>query len=82
VILENLQGNSLLLDAELLKKTGVFAFVSTELLVTIGGGYLGGKWIDQRLNSAPYVAVSLAMLGLCYSVWRILRLSKTWLKKE
>ncbi len=59
------------LDPELLKKTGVFAMVSGELTVTIGGGYWLGSFFDKRLNSAPVFSAGLATLGLVYSVWRI-----------
>ena len=82
MILDGLQGNRLLLDGELLKKTGVFAIVSAELLTTIGGGYFVGNWLDGRWHTAPVLGVSLPLLGLAYSVWRILHLSKVWMKKE
>lgn len=72
----------MLLDQELLKKTGVFALVSGELIACIGGGYLLGQWLDRRFHSAPWFAAGLAMMGLVYSVWRIQGLSKQWMKKE
>jgi F0F1-type ATP synthase assembly protein I len=72
----------LLLDRELLKKTGVFALVSGELLTFIGGGFLLGQWLDRRFNSAPWFAAGIATAGLVYSVWRIQWLSKQWMKKE
>jgi F0F1-type ATP synthase assembly protein I len=70
------------LDAELLKKTGVFALVSSELIACIGGGYWLGSFLDNRWESAPIFTVILATLGLTYAVWRIHKLSKQWLKKE
>ena len=70
------------LDADLLKKTGVFALVSGELLTFIGGGYWVGSKIDERWNTAPAFTVGLSMLGLIYSVWRIFRLSKNWMKND
>ena len=69
------------LDAELLKKTGIFALVSSELTVTIGGGYLLGSFLDERLDSAPIFVGILTTVGLSYSVWRILKISKQWLAK-
>lgn len=81
MILDGLQGKHLQLDGELLKKTGVFTIVSAELLTTIGGGYFVGKWLDGKLQTAPILGVSLATLGLVYSVLRILHLSKTWMKR-
>jgi F0F1-type ATP synthase assembly protein I len=69
------------LDAELLKKTGVFVLVSSELLAFIGGGYWVGRELDRTLGTTPVLAVTLATLGLSYCVWRIHRLSKHWMKK-
>lgn len=64
------------LDAELLKKTGIFALVSGELTASVGGGYWLGSVLDKRWNSAPACAAGLAILGLVYSVWRIFGLLK------
>ena len=72
----------MLLDPELLKKTGVFALVSGELLAYIGGGFLLGRELDKRLHAEPWFAGGLATLGLVLSVWRILQLSKSWMKKQ
>jgi F0F1-type ATP synthase assembly protein I len=69
------------LDAELLKKTGIFALVSSELIATIGGGYFLGSFLDERWNSAPICVGILTLAGLSYSVWRILKVSKLWLAK-
>lgn len=68
------------LDAELLKKTGVFALVSSELITTIGGGFLLGNYLDGKWGTKPIFGFGLALLGLVYSVWRIHGLSKRWLR--
>lgn len=81
MVLQQLQGKTLRLDADLLKKMGIYAFVFSELVAFIGGGYLLGSWLDKRLGFTPALTVVLATLGLSYSVWRIHRLSTQWLKK-
>jgi F0F1-type ATP synthase assembly protein I len=70
------------LDAKLLKKTGVFAFVSAELLACIGAGVFIGTWLDAKLGTKPYLTGALSIVGLAYCVWRIKRLANTWLKNE
>ncbi len=69
------------LDAELLKKTGIFALVSSELIATIGGGYLLGSYLDERFKTAPILVGILTIAGLSYSVWKILKVSKHWMAK-
>jgi hypothetical protein len=71
-----------LLDRDLLKKTGVFALVSGELIACIGGGYFLGSWLDSKRNTAPLMTAGISVLGLVYSVWRIFWLSKQWMKPE
>ena len=68
------------LDPDLLKKTGVFGLVSSELVTFIGGGYLLGAWLDKKWNTTPYLGALLALLGISYSVWRIYRLAQVWMK--
>ncbi|MGE3261395.1 MAG: AtpZ/AtpI family protein [Bacteriovoracia bacterium] len=72
----------MLLDPVLLKKTGIFSLVSGELLAFIGGGYWLGSTIDKRWHSAPVFTLVFVFIGLTYSGWRILRLSKEWMKSE
>lgn len=71
----------MLLDPELMKKTGIFALVSGELVAFIGGGYWLGKELDKRWNTSPTLAALLACMGLSYAVWRMNGLSKKWMKK-
>lgn len=70
------------LDAELLKKTGVFALVSGEITALVGGGYFLGKYLDNRFGFEPTLAVILAMLGLGIGSWRIWLYSRSWFKPE
>lgn len=70
------------LDAELLKKTGIFALVSGELLAFVGGGYWLGDFLDERWRTAPWCAAGFATLGLVYAVWRIFRLVKEWMRDQ
>jgi hypothetical protein len=66
------------LDAELLKKTGVFALVSGEVTALVGGGYFLGQYIDTHWSKRPVFGVSLALVGLGLSCWRIWQHSRSW----
>lgn len=70
------------LDAELLKKTGVFALVSGEVTALVGGGYLLGKYLDERWSFPPLLSISLALIGLGIGCWRIWQKSKSWFTTE
>lgn len=72
----------MLLDAELLKKTGIFGLVSGELIAFIGGGYWIGNQVDRRWNTSPIFTGILTVIGLSYCVWRLHRLSKKWMEKK
>ncbi|MGZ3692808.1 MAG: AtpZ/AtpI family protein [Bdellovibrionota bacterium] len=72
----------MLLDPVLLKKTGYFSLVSGELLAFIGGGYWLGSTLDKHWKTAPVLTLVFVFLGLGYCGWRILRLSKEWMKSE
>jgi F0F1-type ATP synthase assembly protein I len=69
------------LDAELLKKTGIFGLVSGELIGSVGCGYWIGGWLDKRLNTAPVFLNLLVFAGFSYSIWRIYKVSKRWMEK-
>lgn len=82
MILEGYREKTMLLDAELMKKAGIFGLVSGELIAFIGGGYWVGNKLDLRLHTSPLITIILSILGLIYCVWRILRLSKKWMRED
>lgn len=61
----------MLLDKELLKRTGIFALVSSEVLATVAGGFLAGDWLDEKWGTSPFLSAALPLLGFGYSIWRI-----------
>lgn len=72
----------MLIDSELLKKTGVFALVSGELAVTVGASFFFGHWVDQKLGTEVIFATLLPLAGLSFCVWRIIRQYKTETESE
>jgi F0F1-type ATP synthase assembly protein I len=61
-----------LLDPELLKKTGVFALASSQLVAYVVSGYFLGNWLDKSLGTAPLFVASLSLAGFGYSCWRLI----------
>jgi len=50
--------------------------VGLEIAMAVGLGYLGGDWLDRRLNAAPAFALTGLGLGVLIgarAVWRIAR---------
>lgn len=70
----------MLLDPELMKKFGVFGLVSGEVLGAVLGGYFFGQFIDRKAHTTPAFTAIFACVGLIYSVWRILQISKKWFR--
>lgn len=62
----------MLLDPELLKKTGVFALASGQLVAYVVSGYFLGNWLDERLHTAPLCVCVFSLAGLGYSSWQII----------
>lgn len=46
------------------------AAVSLTVLILLG--IWGGQWMDERLHTSPWGALSLAVLGLCLGLWRVI----------
>lgn len=66
------------LDPKLLKKTGVFSLVLTELGVYVGAGLFAGRWLDQKVELSPLFTSILVLAGLVLAIFRI----RYWLRKE
>ena len=66
------------LDPELLRKTGAFGLVSTELAVYVGGGFLLGRFLDDAVGSRPIACIVFTLLGLFLAIRRIAK----WYAKE
>ena len=66
------------LDAELLKKTGAFGLVTGELAAYVGGGFLIGRYLDQKFHTVPWISVIITILGLILAIRRI----ASWYGKE
>jgi hypothetical protein len=69
-----------LLDPELLKKTGVFSLALGELVALVIGGFAFGSWLDQKLGWSTILRAVLPILGLIYSCWRIVNRYKSEVK--
>lgn len=66
------------LDPELLRKTGAFGLVSTELVAYVGGGFLLGQFVDEAIGTQPVASIVVTLLGLILAMRRIAR----WYAKE
>lgn len=43
------------------------------MLVTVSLGYLGGNWLDKKLNTSPFLMILGILLGIgisFYSLWQ------------
>ena len=50
-------------DKQLLKQVGMLSQAGIELAVSIVIGMLGGKWLDGKLDTDPYLMLTGLVLG-------------------
>ncbi len=56
-----------------LKDLGRYGSVGVELIVSMGLGYYGGRWLDARWGTGGWLTGIGALLGVVlgfYSIWR------------
>lgn len=82
VLLKTHRKLALLLDKELLKRTGIFALVSSEVVATVVGGFLVGNWLDEKWGISPLLRFALPFTGFGYSVWRINNFLRAQAKRD
>ena len=52
---------------------GRVAGLGTELLIAVGLGLLGGRWLDSKLGTAPWLLMAGAALGGISAFWNLYR---------
>lgn len=49
---------------EVIRTVGKYMDLGVIFVVTVGGGALGGSWLDARLGTAPWLLLVGALLGI------------------
>lgn len=58
------------------KGVGSFGTVGLEIVLSIGIGLFGGRWLDSKFDTAPYLAVVGFFFGVAAAVKAIVRTTK------
>ena len=58
------------------KLAGRFSAVGIEMAIAISIGALGGRWLDQRLNTKPYLLFAGLIIGFGAAARVIVRIIK------
>ena len=59
------------------KLAGRYSSVGIEMVVALGLGVYCGRWLDQKLNTEPYMLWFGILVGIGVSVKTLIRVSKT-----
>jgi ATP synthase protein I len=72
-------------DGEQLKVAGRVGAIGIELGLSIGLGFVGGRWLDGQLDTAPiltWVGVALGLAAGAKSLYQLARRAKSDLAAE
>ncbi len=59
---------------------GIFGALGFEFVGFIVGGYVVGAFIDHKLGTGPWGAVTCVLLGLLGALWHIYRVAKNFME--
>lgn len=59
-----------------LKLAARFASVGFELATAVVIGYFGGRWVDEKLGTDPWIQIIGLLLGVCAGFWSLFKLAR------
>jgi F0F1-type ATP synthase assembly protein I len=70
---------------EQLKQLGSLSTIGLELGLSIALGYLGGRWLDGKLGTEPWlqwIGLSLGLAAGALSLYRVVRRAQRMMEEE
>lgn len=68
-------------DPKLWAIAGRFSALGLEMGLSLAIGFLGGRWLDARFGTKPYLAVSGFVLGIAAAFLALYRVGRNVQKK-
>ena len=70
---------------EQLKQVGSLSTIGLEIALSIAVGYLGGRWLDEKLGTEPWlewIGLGFGLAAGALSLYRVVRRAQRMLEKE
>ena len=49
----------------------------TEIVVAVGLGFLAGRWLDAKFETAPWLSIVGSFLGVAVGLYELIRIAKS-----
>ena len=70
---------------EQLRRVGTLSTVGLELALSIAVGYLGGRWLDEKLGTEPWlewIGLGFGVAAAAVSLYRAVRRAQRLMEEE
>ena len=61
-------------DFKWMRTAGEVGSIGLMVLVAVGLGLLAGVWLDKKLGTAPYLALTMTLVGLIAGIYEAVRI--------
>ncbi|WP_066633992.1 AtpZ/AtpI family protein [Desulfolucanica intricata] len=65
-----------------LRAMALTSTISVELATTVTLGFLGGRYLDQKLNTDPWLMVTGVLLGVGFGTYGIVQILERFFKDK
>ena len=67
-------------DPKLFAVAGKFTALGLEMGLSVLLGLLGGRWLDERFGTKPWLSITGVLLGIAAAFFALFKISKSLLK--
>lgn len=69
------------LDPKMIRLAGHVSAVGIEIVVAITIGYLAGRWLDNRLDTSPYLTIFFSLAGVGAGIKALVRTNREFQRR-
>ncbi|SHE96963.1 AtpZ/AtpI family protein [Desulforamulus putei] len=65
-----------------LRALALASSISVEIAAATVAGFMGGRWLDSKLDTAPWFMLAGLLLGMAGGMWGVYHTLETFRKKD
>ncbi|AEF95455.1 hypothetical protein Desca_2637 [Desulfotomaculum nigrificans CO-1-SRB] len=65
-----------------LRAFGLASTIGVEIATTTVAGFMGGRWLDSKLHTDPWLMLAGLLLGMGTGIWGVYQTLETFRKKD